>query len=111
MRLAGLYMYRRSVSLLLFFLLLTLLPGCTLWHARNTSPAVRLPTANMSRTSVGLEVASVTLQPEHDELLAEIFQELDEQSIAPHSPCSACTKRTASRHDRREDTRVNSSFY
>lgn len=39
--------------------------------------------AQMSRRSIGVEIATVTLQPEQTDLLPEILTQLDEQVVAP----------------------------
>lgn len=67
---------------LLLLGLLTQLASCSIWHATEASSPIRLPNARMRSTSVGLEVATVTLQPEQQEWLTEIFSELDEQPLA-----------------------------
>ena len=52
--------------------------GCTTWKAADQS-LPKLPQARMSRDSVGLEIAPITLPRESAEILDQLSQSLDEQ--------------------------------
>ena len=55
--------------------------GCARWNPSTAPSGLGLPTPNMSRNAVGLEIATVTLQPGQEGLLAEILSDVDEQVI------------------------------
>ena len=55
--------------------------GCARWNPSTATSGLGLPTPNMSRNAVGLEIATVTLQPGQEGLLPEIFSDVDEQVI------------------------------
>lgn len=56
-----------------------LLCGCSTWRVDEAPTTPRLPQTQMSRNSVGLEVATVTLDADNYHLLDEIIHSLDEQ--------------------------------
>lgn len=74
---------RQPVVAIMVFVNLLFYGGCTAWNAPNSSSAPRLPMAHMSSQSIGVEIATVTLQPDQAHLLSDIFSRLDEQVIAP----------------------------
>ena len=56
--------------------------GCSTWHQGDIVQSVpRLPQAQMSRNSVGVEIATVTFDAANQDLLQSIRQELDEQVL------------------------------
>lgn len=55
-----------------------LLCGCSTWRVDEASSTPRLPQTQMSRNSVGLEVATVTLDAKNYHLMDEIIHSLDE---------------------------------
>lgn len=69
------------------FLIILLLgvTGCSTWKATEQAAAPRLPQTRMSPDSVGVEVATVTLDADNFHLLEGIVAELDEQVIDPET--------------------------
>lgn len=72
--------------------------GCSAWQPTESGGMVKLPAAKMGRSSVGLEVATVTIPADHPELLSEILLQLDEQSVSPEQ------RATLARHGMRVGT-------
>jgi len=67
-------------------MLLSFACGCSQWNATSASGGVpQLPIPKMSRDSIGIEVATVTVDAERLYMLDEIFSRLDEQVIPPES--------------------------
>ena len=57
--------------------------GCSMWNSDEVPGVPRLPRTKMSPDSVGIEVATVTLDASNIHLLDEIRSELDEQVLLP----------------------------
>lgn len=57
--------------------------GCSVWRSQEPQGVPRLPHTRMSSDSVGIEIATVTLDANNAHLWHEIRQELDEQVLSP----------------------------
>ena len=75
--------YRLAIAVS-FICLLAL--GCTQWNATTKASGVaKLPIPQMSRDSIGIEVATVTVSAERQHMLEDIFSRLDEQVLPPET--------------------------
>ncbi len=71
---------------IIFWLLAAIVAGCAQWNTQETSNGVpQLPIPKMSRDSIGIEVATVTIDAERLGMLDDIFSRLDEQVLPPKS--------------------------
>lgn len=73
----------RCLGHLLSSWIVLVLAGCSTWNANESTSLARLPKTRMSRDSVGIEIATVTLDSERMGMLESIVAVLDEQVISP----------------------------
>jgi len=71
--------YRPNKCTLLTVGVLCVVIGCSTWHTQESTGVPKLPQPQMSRDSVGIEMATVTLSYDQGRELKEIMRALDEQ--------------------------------